>query len=181
MIQDIKNQEEILQKMEIKSLTPMQEEAQSAIHANSEIVLLSPTGSGKTLAFLLPIVAELDPEETEIQTLIIVPSRELAIQIEQVARQMGTGYKINAVYGGRAGNKDKIDLKHRPAILIGTPGRIADHIRRDNFSTLKIRTLVLDEFDKSLEIGFEAEMKEILSCLPKLQKKVLTSDRKSVV
>lgn len=153
----------------------MQEEAQSAIHANSEIVLLSPTGSGKTLAFLLPIVAELDPEETEIQTLIIVPSRELAIQIEQVARQMGTGYKINAVYGGRAGNKDKIDLKHRPAILIGTPGRIADHIRRDNFSTLKIRTLVLDEFDKSLEIGFEAEMKEILSCLPKLQKKVLTS------
>ncbi|MCB0480574.1 MAG: DEAD/DEAH box helicase [Flavobacteriales bacterium] len=175
MIDAIKNQEHILQKMGIEKLNDMQEEAMQAIHANHEIVLLSPTGSGKTLAFLLPVFAELDPEESEIQVLILVPSRELAIQIEQVAHEMGTGHKINAVYGGRAGNKDKHDIKHRPAVLIGTPGRVADHIRRENFSTAKIRTLVLDEFDKSLEVGFESEMVEILASIPKLEKKILTS------
>jgi superfamily II DNA/RNA helicase len=109
-----------------------------------------------------------------------VPSRELAIQIEQVIREMGSGYKANAVYGGRAGSKDKTEIKHRPAILIGTPGRIADHLRRENFSPDFITTLVLDEFDKSLEIGFEVEMKEILALLPKVQKKILTSATQEV-
>jgi len=88
---------------------------------------------------------------------------------------MGTGYKTNAVYGGRTGSRDKSDLKHRPAILIGTPGRIADHLRKQTFSTEKLTTLVLDEFDKSLEVGFEADMAEIMAALPKLRKKILTS------
>lgn len=176
----IKNQQEILDKFKIEKLNPMQEEARLAIHSNSEVVLLSPTGTGKTLAFLLPLIKELDADCPEIQTLIIVPSRELAIQIEQVARQMGTGFKINAVYGGRSGTLDKIDIKHRPAILVGTPGRIADHLRRDNFSTHFITTLVLDEFDKSLEVGFEAEMSEIVELLPNLEKRVLTSATQKV-
>ncbi|MDH5475919.1 MAG: DEAD/DEAH box helicase [Cyclobacteriaceae bacterium] len=171
----IKNQQAILDKLRIEELNPMQVSAQQAIHAHSDIVLLSPTGTGKTLAFLLPIIAQLDTTCHEVQALIIVPSRELAIQIEQVTREMGTGYKAIAVYGGRAGAKDKIDIKHRPAILIGTPGRIADHLRRENFSTEYIQTLVLDEFDKSLEIGFETEMKEILIALPMIRKKILTS------
>ncbi len=171
----IKNQKSILKKMGIEQLNPMQEEAQLAIHSNSEIVLLSPTGTGKTLAFLLPIICELKSDISEIQILILVPSRELAIQIEQVIREMGTGFKANAVYGGRAGSKDKMEIKHRPAILIGTPGRIADHLRRENFNTEEIKTLVLDEFDKSLEIGFEAEMREIMLALPSLDKKILTS------
>jgi len=153
----------------------MQEQAQLAIHSQPEVVLLSPTGTGKTLAFLLPIIAELDSNCEEIQVLILVPSRELAIQIEQVIREMGTGYKVNAVYGGRAGSKDRADLKHLPAILVGTPGRVADRLRRDDYTTDFIKTLVLDEFDKSLEIGFEEEMREILEALPKIQKKVLTS------
>jgi superfamily II DNA/RNA helicase len=123
----------------------------------------------------LPIIQELDTTCTEIQVLIVVPSRELAIQIEQVFREMGTGFKANAVYGGRAGSQDKIDLKHRPAVLIGTPGRIADHMRRENFSTEHIKTLVLDEFDKSLEIGFEAEMIEIVDEIPNVKKRILTS------
>jgi len=112
----IKNQKDILEKLSIERLNPMQEEAQLAIHACDEVILLSPTGTGKTLAFLLPIIQELDAACTEIQALIIVPSRELAIQIEQVIRNMGTGYKTNAVYGGRTGSRDKSDLKHRPAI-----------------------------------------------------------------
>jgi superfamily II DNA/RNA helicase len=175
MSKAIKNQRDILDKFSIEKLNPMQKETGLAIHANSEVVLLSPTGTGKTLAFLLPIIEELKPDCKEIQTLILVPSRELAIQIEQVAREMGTGYKINAVYGGRTGHLDKLDLKHRPAILIGTPGRVADHLRRDRFPVEDIKTLVLDEFDKSLEIGFEAEMREIIELLPNIEKWVLTS------
>ncbi|MEZ5083856.1 MAG: DEAD/DEAH box helicase [Bacteroidales bacterium] len=180
MSSQIKNQRNILDKFGIEELNPMQEEARLAIHTNSDIVLLSPTGTGKTLAFLLPIIKELNPESSEIQALILVPTRELAIQIEQVAHQMGTGYKTNAVYGGRSGTKDKIDIKHRPAILIGTPGRVADHIRRENFSTQFIKTLVLDEFDKSLEIGFESEMKEIAEALPNIEKRILTSATQGV-
>jgi len=180
MTSPIKNQTNILEKLSIEKLNTMQEEAQDAILSNPEVVILSPTGTGKTLAFLLPIIAELDINCPEIQVLIVVPSRELAIQIEQVIREMGSGYKTNAVYGGRAGSKDKSEIKHRPAILIGTPGRIADHLRRENFSSDFITTLVLDEFDKSLEIGFETEMREILALLPKVQKKILTSATQEV-
>jgi superfamily II DNA/RNA helicase len=176
-----KNQKNILSKLNIEQLNPMQEEAQKAIHSGSEIVLLSPTGTGKTLAFMLPIIAELDPKCTDIQVLILVPSRELAIQIEQVIREMGTGYKTNAFYGGRNFSKDRMDLNHPPAILIGTPGRISDHIMRETFSTQNLKTLVLDEFDKSLEIGFEAEMKAIITSLPKVRKKILTSATQEVI
>ncbi len=175
MLNTIKNHQNILDKLSIEELNPMQIKAQTAIESNPDIILLSPTGTGKTLAFLLPIIASLDADCNEVQVLILVPSRELAIQIEQVIREMGCGYKTNAVYGGRAGSKDKIDLKHRPAILIGTPGRVADHIRRESFALESIKTIVLDEFDKSLEVGFENEMKEILLALPKIQKRILTS------
>jgi len=142
---------------------------------NSDVVLLSPTGTGKTLAFLLPLLSELNRKCDDVQLLIVVPSRELAIQIEQVIREMGTGFKVNAIYGGRASSKDKSYLNHPPAILIGTPGRIADHFRRETFSLLSIKMLVLDEFDKSLEIGFETDMIEIIDALPTLKKKILTS------
>lgn len=171
----MKEQKEILKKLGIKKLNQMQLDANEAILANPEIILLSPTGTGKTLAFLLPIIAELDPKIAEVQVLILVPSRELAIQIEQVTREIGSGYKIAAVYGGKSGSKDKVELKNPPAILIGTPGRVIDHMKRKTFDTKNIRTLVLDEFDKSLEIGFEEEMKEIMRFLQAVNKKILTS------
>ena len=170
-----KSQSEILSKLGIQQLNPMQLAAEKAIRSSNEIILLSPTGTGKTLAFLLPLIQELDATLEEIQLVIIVPSRELAIQIEQVMREMGTGYKVNAVYGGRAGSKDRIEIKHRPAVLVGTPGRVADHLRREAFETGFIKTLVLDEFDKSLEIGFESEMRDILHLLPRVKKMILTS------
>ncbi len=172
---DDKSIDSFLNKFNITALNPMQEETYKAIRLKSDVVLLSPTGTGKTLAFLLPLIEMLDIDCQEIQILILVPSRELAQQIEQVIRKMGSGFKVNAVYGGRAGSLDRIDLKHRPAILIGTPGRIADRIRRDNFPLEHINTLVLDEFDKSLEIGFEKEMVEILDVLPSVRQRILTS------
>ena len=166
MSNTFKNQQDILDKLGIKKLNPMQEEAFHAIKYKSDVVLLSPTGTGKTLAFMLPIIADLDVSISQIQVLILVPSRELALQVEQVTREMGTGFKTNAVYGGRAGYQDKMDLKHPPTILIGTPGRIADHLRRFRFSIDNIQTLILDEFDKSLEVGFEPDMREIIDALP---------------
>lgn len=165
----------VLKKFDIEALNPMQEEAYKTIGLKSDVVLLSPTGTGKTLAFLLPLIEALDMKSAEIQMLILVPTRELAQQIEQVVRKIGSGFKVNAVYGGRAGMFDKRDLKQLPAILIGTPGRIADRFRRDAFSLHHINTLVLDEFDKSLEIGFEKEMAEIVEALPNIQKRILTS------
>jgi len=180
MANTIKEQQDILTKLNIHVLNPMQEEAISVIEKTTNTVLLSPTGTGKTLAFLLPLIKLLDPENKEVQALIIVPSRELAIQIEQVVRSMGSGFKVNAVYGGRPMSKDKIEIKHVPAILIGTPGRIADHFGNNRFSKTSIKTLILDEFDKSLEDGFEAEMKEIIRQLPHINKRILTSATQSI-
>lgn len=164
-----------LEKFNISALNPMQIEARKAIYAGGDVVLLSPTGSGKTLAFLLPLIERLDPNADGIQAIVLVPSRELAMQIEQVARQLGSGFKINAVYGGRSGQMDKADLKTKPALLIGTPGRIADRFRRDDMDLSGVKTLVLDEFDKSLEVGFEREMSEIVRSLRAVDQRVLTS------
>lgn len=175
MSKETKTIASILEKLGIESLNKMQLDAGEAILNNDEIVLLSPTGTGKTLAFLLPVIELLNAHANHIQVLILVPSRELAIQIEQVIRGMGTGFKTNAVYGGKSGNKDKIELKNPPDVLVGTPGRIADHIRRENIDVKRVETLVLDEFDKSLEVGFEKEMKEICAALPSLKRKILTS------
>lgn len=165
---------EILQKMGIERLNPMQEEAVEHLSSQKDVVLLSPTGTGKTLAFLLPLMEKLELKQ-EIQLLILVPARELAIQIEQVIRSMGTGLKVNSVYGGHAHSKDKMNLQHRPSILVGTPGRVASHVRKNSFALEHISYLVLDEFDKSLEIGFEQEMREIILSLPHVKQRVLTS------
>jgi superfamily II DNA/RNA helicase len=180
MANTIKNQADILAKLNIHVLNPMQEEAIPAIEETPNTILLSPTGTGKTLAFSLALLNGLDPDNKEIQALIVVPSRELAIQIEQVIRSMGSGYKVNAVYGGRPMSKDKIEIKHTPAILIGTPGRLLDHFSNDRFSKTDIKTLILDEFDKSLEDGFEPEMRGIINQLPSINKRILTSATQGV-
>jgi len=176
----VKSQQQILNKLGITNLNEMQHACIDAVANHKEIILLSPTGTGKTLAFLLPLVAKLDLDIHFVQALILVPSRELAIQIEQVVREMGTGFKVNAVYGGRSGAGDKVLLATPPAILIGTPGRVADHLRRGNFTTDQLKVLVLDEFDKSLETGFENEMREIAVALPRVQQKILTSATQQV-
>jgi len=119
------SKQSFLNKFGITALNPMQEEASKTIQLKSDVVLLSPTGTGKTLAFLLPLIETLDNNCSEIQIMILVPSRELAQQIETVTRKMGSGFKVNAIYGGRSGSLDKIDLQHKPAILIGTPGPVS--------------------------------------------------------
>jgi superfamily II DNA/RNA helicase len=170
----------LLLNLGIESLNEMQETAQETILSQPNILLLSPTGSGKTLAFLLPIFQLLQPEINAVQCLILVPSRELAIQIEQVWKKMGTSYKINACYGGHSLETELKNLSNPPAILVGTPGRIADHIDRNSFETKDIKTLVLDEFDKSLQLGFHEQMSFIISRLNAVNKRVLVSATSSI-
>jgi len=166
--------QQALENLKITQLNPMQEAALAAAQ-HHDVVLLSPTGSGKTLGFLLPLLARLQAGAPGIQALVLVPARELALQIEQVFRQMGTGFGVKCFYGGHATRIEKRDLTHPPTVLIGTPGRIAFHLREQNITGTTIHTLVLDEFDKSLEFGFEADMQFIIARLPNLQQRLLTS------
>ncbi|SHG71368.1 DEAD/DEAH box helicase [Flavobacterium johnsoniae] len=165
----------ILSNLGIQSLNEMQETAQDVILNDNNVLLLSPTGSGKTLAFLLPVLELLQPEILSVQCLILVPSRELGLQIEQVWKKMGIQYKVNICYGGHSIDTEIKNLSNPPAVLIGTPGRIADHIDRETFRTDKIQTLILDEFDKSLQLGFHEQMSFIIGRLPKVNKRVLVS------
>jgi superfamily II DNA/RNA helicase len=172
--------ETILNNLRIDALNEMQSTTIEAFGQHNNIILLSPTGSGKTLAFLLPIVNSLDAGNKKSQALIIVPSRELALQIESVFKAMGTGLKVTTCYGGHKREIEENNLIQPPALLIGTPGRLADHIRRENITTDSIHTLVLDEFDKSLEAGFVEEISFIVSSLPAVQKRLLTSATEAV-
>ena len=169
----------ILSAFKIDALNAMQEASIAANKEQDNIILLSATGSGKTLAFLLPVLDLLDPANKTTQAIIIVPSRELALQIEQVFRTMATGYKVTCCYGGHLRETEENNLLEAPALIIGTPGRLADHIRRGNIQLAGIETLVLDEFDKSLEFGFEEEMSFVVGSLPSIKKRILVSATES--
>lgn len=165
----------ILSGLGISALNEMQQTANKAILENAEVRLLAPTGSGKTLAFLLPVSSILSRDVDQVQCLIIVPTRELALQIEQVWRKMSTGFKVTCCYGGHDMQTEIRSLTEPPAVLIGTPGRLLDHMHRQSFSYKKIATLILDEFDKSLELGFQEEMGEISANLRNVNKRILVS------
>ncbi|GAB3337430.1 DEAD/DEAH box helicase [Larkinella ripae] len=165
----------ILANLGISALNPMQKTAWEAVLEEKAVLLLAPTGSGKTLGFLLPVLQLLKPDQRTVQALILAPSRELALQIEQVWRKMGTSYKVNVCYGGHPMATEIQNLSSPPAVLIGTPGRIADHLDRATFDPDGIQTLVLDEFDKSLELGFHDQMAFIIGRLRNLRKRVLVS------
>ena len=167
---------DILHNLKIQELTPMQEAAKEAYQSAKDLVLLSPTGSGKTLAFLLPLVQTLKADIQGVQALVLVPSRELALQIETVFKSMGTPFKAMSCYGGRPAMEEHRTMKGiHPAVIIGTPGRITDHLSKGNFDPETIETLIIDEFDKSLEFGFHDEMAEIITQLPGLKKRMLLS------
>ncbi len=175
MTKNLKPWEIAVKKLGIPSLTEMQLKSLE-IHSNqSDVILLSPTGTGKTLAFLLPLFESLQHDVKLVQVLIITPSRELAQQIEQVFRSLSSDFKVNSCYGGHSMTTEKNNFTSPPAVLIGTPGRLADHIRSGNFKTQSIHTLILDEFDKSLEFGFQQEMSFIIGRLDAVKKRVLSS------
>lgn len=165
-----------LRNLKIEALNPMQEASLEEAVGKKDVILLSPTGSGKTLAYLLPLLLTLKPDNGSVQVLILVPSRELALQIDTVFKAMGTAWKTCCCYGGHPIAEEKKSIfGNRSAIIIGTPGRITDHLSKGNFDPKTIYTLIIDEFDKSLEFGFHDEMAEIIAQLPGLQKRMLLS------
>jgi len=170
--------ENALKRLNITALNEMQNASIKAAKKGADVVLVAPTGSGKTLAFLLPLLSVLNADVKGVQALILVPSRELALQIEQVFKQMGSPFKVNCCYGGHAVRIEKNNLAHPPAVLIGTPGRIAYHLEHNNFDESFVGNLVLDEFDKSLEFGFEQDMSYIIGSLLSLKQRILTSATK---
>lgn len=168
--------QDMLRNLQIEQLNPMQEATREAYRENKDLVLLSPTGSGKTLAFLLPLVQTLKADVQGVQAVVLVPSRELALQIETVFKAMGTAFKAMSCYGGRPAMEEHRTMKGiNPAVIIGTPGRMNDHLRKENFNAATVTTLVIDEFDKCLEFGFHDEMAEVIGQLPALQKRILLS------
>ncbi|WP_316780059.1 DEAD/DEAH box helicase [Pedobacter antarcticus] len=167
--------EKVLGNLKIAALNDMQLETVAAAEKGKDLILLAPTGSGKTVAFLLPVLKNLRADLKVVQAVILVPSRELALQIEQVFRQMGTGFKVNCCYGGHPVRTERNNFEEPPAVLIGTPGRIAYHLRHENFDESGAHTLVLDEFDKALEFGFQEDMAYIIGKLLSLKQRILTS------
>ena len=151
----------IAEKFHIETLNPMQE-AVAASRAR-QIVLLSPTGSGKTLAFAIAMLSRLDFAEKGFATgLVLVPSRELAIQVTEVIRPLAEGLKTVALYGGHQMEIEVSSLRSAaPEIVIATPGRLLDHLDRGTLTLGGLKCLVIDEYDKSLELGFRKQMDAI--------------------
>ena len=167
--------QKVLSNLKIDALNEMQLASIEVNRGKEDCVLLSPTGSGKTLAFLIPLLNHLDSSSEHVQALIVTPSRELAIQIEEVFRSLGTSFKVNSTYGGHSIKVEENNFTQAPAVLVGTPGRICDHVNRGNLDLSFVKTLILDEFDKSLEMGFQEEMGYIVGQLNSLQKRMLIS------
>lgn len=162
-------------KFGIEKPNEMQQAMIERCHEKGDVVLLSPTGSGKTLAFLIPLLKELKEPNGRLQAVIIAPSRELVIQIDGIVRAVATGHKVTCCYGGHSVLDEKQSLAVAPSILVSTPGRMLDHINRNHIDVYSTRLLVLDEFDKSLELGFHDEMRRILRNMPNLSRRTLTS------
>ncbi len=171
------NREKILQKLGIERLNAMQERALKAIgETQKDVIVLSPTGSGKTLAYLLPLVALVDANKEDAQALVLVPGRELALQSQTVLKDMGTGLRSMALYGGRPTMDEHREIrKVQPQIIFATPGRILDHLTKGNIARDGFRYLVIDEFDKCLQMGFHDEMSKVLGCLPNVKRRFLLS------
>lgn len=166
----------INERLGISDLNDLQKSVLKNLKISSNAIIYSPTGSGKTLAFSVTLLKALKNFDTEkLQAVIIAPSRELVIQISDVIRPIAPDYKVTSLYGGHNVADEKNSLQNVPSIIVGTPGRLLDHANRGNIDLTNVRQLILDEFDKCLELGFEEEMHKLLKKMPNLSRKILTS------
>ncbi|MCI6120037.1 MAG: DEAD/DEAH box helicase [Prevotella sp.] len=171
------NIDNVLQKLHIEELNQMQQAAcRTILGTADDVVILSPTGSGKTLAYLLPTAHLVDETSENVQVLVVVPGRELALQSANVLKDMACGVRAMSCYGGRPTMDEHRTLRQvRPQIVFGTPGRLNDHLSKENILPYKVRMLVIDEFDKCLEMGFHDEMAKLIKRLPGLRRCILLS------
>ena len=167
----------ILDKLGIEALNAMQQDAyETIVRHNNDVVVLSPTGTGKTLAYLLPVAELVDGTSDDLQVVVVVPGRELALQSQTVMTNMGSGLRSMACYGGRPTMDEHRQLRQVcPQVVFGTPGRLNDHFDKGNLDTSKVKILVIDEFDKCLEMGFQGEMQQLMAKFNNLKKRILLS------
>jgi len=159
----------------IHTLLPMQQEM-SRLGLPARVLLQAPTGSGKTLAFAILLLRALKGREKGVKTLVIAPTRELVLQIYDTVRPLAAPeYKTTALYGGHSYQTEAKSLQGGPDIVIGTPGRLLDHINRQRLDITRTATLIIDEYDKALELGFATDMKRITATMKRVSNLVLTS------
>ena len=158
---------EILKKLGIVSLNQMQKDvSRECRESNRDMVILSPTGSGKTLAYLLPLQEQIDRDDINVQMLVVTPGRELALQSSDVLKNMRCGVRGMACYGGRPAMEEHRKMRElNPQVIFATPGRLLDHLEKGNILCDNVSFLVIDEFDKCLEMGFAREMTAIIGFL----------------
>lgn len=159
------------------SLNAMQQASADAIlHGDDNVVILSPTGTGKTFAYLLPIAEIVDATINQLQVVVVVPGRELAQQSAEVLACMKAGLRGYACYGGRPAMDEHREMrKIMPHVVFATPGRMNDHIGKGNVSTENVKVVVIDEFDKCLEMGFREEMTQLLKDIPVVARRIFLS------
>lgn len=162
-------------RMGITELNDLQRAVLQTWPEGGDLVVYSPTGSGKTIAYAIPVLKAVNPVPGRLQVVVIVPSRELAVQSCSVIRSMAVGLKVTLCCGGHDVADERQSLSVVPEIVVATPGRLLDHASRGNIDLRNVRLLVLDEFDKSLELGFDDEMSRLLSRMPNLSRRILTS------
>lgn len=167
----------ILKKSSIYEPTPVQEAAIPVVRSGRDAIVQAPTGTGKTLAFLLPLFERMKSSVGVVQTLIVTPTRELTIQISKVAAGLGEAFDIKtlAIYGGQDIERQKQKLGRHPQLIIGTPGRLLDHLRHHTIDLSTANKIVLDEADEMLKLGFIEDVETLLSSLAADRQLVLFS------
>lgn len=169
----------LINKLGFTELTKVQKQVVEAKDDFKDMILYAPTGSGKTLAYLVSVIDQMTPyEPNQFRTLILAPTRELAIQIEQVFKSLKTEHTVTTCYGGHAVKTEINNLSANPSVVIGTPGRITDLVRRKVIDLGKVENFVVDEFDKCLELGFQKEIEVIYYRLRSLKRKYFCSATK---
>ncbi|MBG92501.1 MAG: hypothetical protein CL792_00760 [Chloroflexi bacterium] len=164
-------------KLGFNNPTPIQEKSIPELLAGHDTVGLAQTGSGKTLAFSLPMMQSIDPKLEEVQAIVLVPTRELAQQVLEVVTSLGGDRNIRAIglLGGHSVKQDLRNLNKPTQIVVGTPGRIIDHLQRNTLTLKKVKYAVLDEADQMLDIGFLPDIRKILGRTPKSRQTILFS------
>lgn len=168
---------EVLNKQGIKVATPVQEKAIPAIFKGRDVIAKSQTGTGKTLAYLLPLVQRIQMERDEVQALILTPTRELSKQVFDVLKSLASVRGVDAadVIGGRTIENQIQKLKRNPHVIIGTPGRLLDHIRRRTLDLSAVKMVILDEADQMLAAGFREDIEALVDQTPKKRQFILLS------
>ena len=163
--------------MGFEEATPIQQKAIPPALAGKDIIGQAQTGTGKTAAFGIPAIEHTSPDEPYVQVIVLTPTRELAIQVAEELNRIGQfkGIRSLPIYGGQDINRQIRALKNRPQIIVGTPGRLMDHMRRRTIRLDQVRLAVLDEADEMLSMGFVEDIENILTAVPTERQTMLFS------